>query len=157
MVVVEVSTGKRLKALVLPVEANDFKSLNKSMYFFNWKEERGYEIYKLIIVGQLEILGLISFEKIPFEWRYHIRLLSASKKNVGKQKQYDYVIGNLLAHVGKIAVADFGEMACISLKPKTAIIDHYRKKYKMQVTGSTLSLEVPELINLINEYDHDEK
>lgn len=29
MVVVEVSTGKRLKAFVLPVEANDFKSLNK--------------------------------------------------------------------------------------------------------------------------------
>lgn len=29
MIVVEVSTGKRLKSLVLPVEAHDFKSLNK--------------------------------------------------------------------------------------------------------------------------------
>lgn len=155
MVVVEVLTGKFHLVEILPVENTDYKSLTKTKYFFNWKEEKTEEIYKLVIKGQKDILGLISIERIIPEWRIHIRLLSVSKENSGNGKIYDNIAGNLIAHVSKIAVAEFGELACVSLKPKNSIAQHYMNKYKMNITGMTLSLEVPEIINLINHYDHE--
>jgi hypothetical protein len=57
--------------------------------------------------------------------------------------------------VAKIALLDFGQMACVSLRPKSSIAKHYMTKYNMNMTGMTLSLEVPEIVNLINKYDHD--
>lgn len=57
----------------------------------------------------------------------------------------------------KIAVMEFGELACVSLLPKSAVAHHYIEKYKMNLTGRTLSLEVPEVLDLINKYDNDKK
>jgi hypothetical protein len=71
-------------------------------------------------------------------------------------KRYDKIIGNLLAFVSIIAVKEFGEFACVSLKPKTKIAKHYIEKYNMNITGLTLSLEVPEILDLIKTYN-DEK
>jgi len=155
MNVVELSTGNSLPADVLPVEYADFKSLTKSRYFFDWKKEKDNELYKLVIKGQNEILGLISLERIPSEWRVHIRLLTVSKENVGCGKTFEKIAGNLIAHTAKIAVAEFGELACVSLRPKSTIAQHYISTYHMNVTGATLSLETPEILNLINQFDND--
>lgn len=155
MNVVEVSTGKIHPIEVLPVENTDYKSLSKARYFFNWKEERKEEVYKVVLKGQNDILGLVSIERIPSEWRVHIRLLTVSKENVGNGKVFENITGNIIAYVAKIAVAEFGELACVSLRPKSSIAKHYIDKYNMNVTGMTLSLEVPEIVNLINQYDHD--
>ena len=155
MNVVELSTGKSLPIDILPVENADFKSLTKARYFFDWKKERSYELYKLVMKGQNEILGLISLEKIPSEWRVHIRLLTVSKENKGSGKTFEKIAGNLIAHAAKIAVAEFGELACVSLRPKSSISQHYISTYHMNVTGTTLSLETPEILNLINQFDND--
>jgi len=40
------------------------------------------------------------------------------------------------------------------LKPKTEIARHYIDKYKMNITGATLSLEVPAILDLINLFDN---
>lgn len=149
----EVSTGKVFQIEILPVEKADFKSLTKGRYFFNWKDEENEELYKLVLKGENAILGLISIERIPSEWRVHIRLLTVSIENKGAKKIFDKIAGNLIAHAAKIAVAEYGELACISLRPKSEIARHYIDKYKMNVTGLTLSLEVPEIIDLINLYD----
>ncbi len=153
MNIVEVSTGKIYNIEIIPVENTDFKLLTKTGYFFDWKEEKGQELYKLIIKEAHSILGLISFERIPEEWRIHIRLLTVSKENKGAGKRFDKIAGNLIAHVAKIAVTEFGELACISLKPKSQIAQHYIDNYKMNITGMTLSLEVPEIMDLINLFD----
>ncbi len=129
--------------------------MTKARYFFDWKKEKKEEVYKLVRRGQNDILGIISIERIPEEWRVHIRLLTVSRENFGKSKVYENIAGNLIAHVSKIAVVDFGQMACVSLRPKSTIAKHYMDKYNMNLTGLTLSLEVPEIINLINHYDHD--
>jgi signal-transduction protein with cAMP-binding, CBS, and nucleotidyltransferase domain len=155
MIFVEVLTGKSYQIEVLPVENSDFKSLTQSRYAFDWTKEKKEEVYKLVLQGQKDILGLISIERIPSEWRIHIRLLTVSIENKGKGKTLENIAGNLIAYIAKIAVADFGEMACISLRPKSAIAQHYVDKYEMKVTGMTLSLEAPEIMNLINQYDHD--
>ncbi len=156
MNIVDVSTGKIYPIEISPIENTDYKLLSKTRYFFDWKKEREQEVYKLVIKGQNDILGLVSLERIPSEWRIHIRLLTVSKENMGKEKNFDKIAGNLITHVAKIAVAEYGELACVSLRPKSSIAQHYIDKYNMNVTGMTLSLEVPEIINLINQFDHDE-
>jgi hypothetical protein len=155
MNIVEVLTGNICPIEVLPVTNTDFTSISKARYFFDWKEEKKEEVYKLVLKGQKDILGLVSIERIPSEWRIHIRLLTVSVENKGKEKEFDKITGNLIAYVAKIALADFGQMACISLRPKSSIAKHYMTKYNMNMTGMTLSLEVPEIVNLINKYDHD--
>lgn len=155
MTVVEVLTGKVYPIEVLPIENTDYRSLSKERYFFDWKEERKEEIIKLVVKGQKDILGLVSIERIPSEWRVHIRLLTVSKENVGNRKIFENVAGNLIAFIAKIAVAEFGVFACVSLKPKSTKAQHYINKYNMTVTGMTLSLEVPEIVHLIKQYDHD--
>jgi hypothetical protein len=155
MIIVETSTGSKHRVKISLVDSVAYKALRKERYFFDWKEEQNFEVYKLCIVGSSEIFGLISLERIPNEWRVHIRLLTVSFENQGKKKIYDNIAGNLIAHAAKIAVADYAELACVSLRPKTEIAKHYIDKYNMISTGLTLSIEVPEILNLINLFDHD--
>lgn len=153
MKLIDVSTGKSFQTEILPVEPADYRNISKSRYHFNWKDERDYEVYKQVIKGHDDILGLISFERIPEEWRIHIRLLTASKENIGEEKKYENVAANLLVFVSKLAVLEFGPYACVSLRPKSSIAQHYIDQYNMRKTGVTLSIEVPEIIALINKYE----
>jgi len=155
MKIVEISTGKEYSVEILPVESDEFMSLTKERYFFDWKIEKNKEVYKLQIIGTRDILGLVSLERIPSEWRLHIRLITVSKENKGKGKRYDRIAGNLITHVAKIAILEFGELACVSLSPKSQIAQHYIDKYNMNITGITLSIEVPGILELIKLYDND--
>jgi hypothetical protein len=155
MYVIELSTNSFHPVEVIPVESSDYKLFLKKRYFFDWSEEKGNEVYKLVLKGANNVLGLVSIERIPSEWRVHIRLLTVSLENKGKSKQYDRIAGNLITHTAKIAVREYGELACVSLRPKSEIVQHYIDKYRMTITGRTLSIEVPEILDLINEYDHD--
>jgi len=155
MEIVETSTRNKHSVDIKPVKLNEFKTIRKNRYFFDWKIEQNQEVYKLTIKGSNDILGLISIERITQEWRIHIRLLTVSKENKGKEKQYDKIAGNLIAFVAKIAIREFGELACVSLRPKSQIAQHYIDKYNMNITGMTLSIEVPEILDLINSYDND--
>jgi len=155
MNIVEISTGRKFNALILPVEPADYKSLGRKRYYFDWNSERNREVYKLCKVGSDDILGLISLERIPDEWRIHIRLLTVSRENKGKGKIFDNISGNLIAFAAKIAVREYGELACVSLMPKSQIAQHYIDRYNMNITGMTLSIEVPEILDLIRKYDHE--
>jgi len=155
MIVVDVETRQEHKVVIELVENRDFKNITKRRYFFDWKIEREYNIYKLYLEGESDILGLVSFENIPNEWRIHIRLLTVSEENKGRDKQYEHIIGNLLTFVSKLAVKEYGEMSCISFIPKSKIAQHYIDTYDMRVTGMRLSLELTEILNMITFYDHD--
>ena len=72
------------------------------------------------------------------------------------KKRYENIAANLITHVSKIALKEYAELACVSLKPKSKIAQHYIDKYDMNITGQTLSIELPEILNLIKKYDHDE-
>ena len=58
-----------------------------------------------------------------------------------------------MVYVARIAVVEYCELACISMLPKSYIAQHYITQYKMNLTGMTLSLEVPEIIQLIKQYE----
>jgi hypothetical protein len=155
MYITETSSGSKHRIEIIAVEDADYKYLNKTRYLFDWKTEKEYEVYKLRIVGSNDILGLISLERIPMEWRVHIRLLTVSIDNKGETKQFDNIAGNLITHAAKIAVMDYAEYACVSLRPKSLIAGHYITKYNMKPTGMTLSIEMPEILDLIKLYDHE--
>ena len=150
MEIIDVSTGEKHPVAILPVEIDDYKTLRKDRFFFDWTLEKNQEVYKLQVKGSSDILGLISIERIPQEWRIHIRLLTVSKENKGNEKKFDEIAGNLIAYVAKIAIREFGEFACVSLRSKSQIAQYYIEKYNMKITGRTLSIEVPEIIDLIS-------
>ena len=155
MIIIDTETGKSHQLKIEAVESGDFKRITKRRYFFDWKEENDKELYKLRIVGTNDILGLVSCERIPEEWRIHIRLLTVSHENRGSDKKYENIAGDLITFISKIAVKEYAELACVSLKPKGVIAQHYVDKYGMNITGVTLSVEITEILNLINTYDHD--
>lgn len=155
MIIVERKSGVPYEIEIGPVDEDDYKLITKSRFWFNWKEEKNYSVYKLYIKGNDKILGLVSLETFLDESRIEIRLLAVSKENMGKNKKYDHIAGNLIAFVCIQSIKEFGEWACVSLIPKTELIKHYKKKYSMLRAGKSLFLDGSELIQLIIEYDHD--
>lgn len=155
MFIIECKNGQKHQIQINTIESNDFELLTRQRYFFNWELEQDYELYKLNKKNESDILGLISFYKIPEEWRIHIRLLTVSVENVGKEKKYELIAANLITHVAKIALREYAELACVSLKPKGQIAQHYIDTYDMNITGATLSIELTEILNLIKTYDND--
>lgn len=154
MFIVERKSGVSHKIEITPVNKSDYKRITATRFWFNWKEEEKYDVYKLHIKGTDEILGLVSFESFPVESRITVRLLAVSKENRGKNKKYDRIAGNLIAFAGIRSFKLFGEWACISLVPKTELIEHYKEKYGMLHAGKSLFLDGKELVQLIIEYDH---
>lgn len=150
----DVDTGAYLEAEITPVLDVDYASLTKRSYFFDWKAERGHYVYKLRIRYEAAVLGLISLENIPKESRVEIRLLAVSSENRGSGKKYEHIVGQLICFACKFSLKQYGEFACVSLIPKTELAEHYMKKYNMLQAGVSLFLDGPELLDLINFYDH---
>lgn len=147
-------SGKTHEIEIVPVIPLDYQEISKSRFWFNWNEETNNEVYKLRIKETKDILGLISFESIHRESRIEIRLLAVSRENRGENKKFDHIAGNLIAFACIRATTLFGEWACVSLTPKTLLINHYMKKYKMLQAGRSLFVDGLELIELIKRYDH---
>ncbi|MFH0756568.1 MAG: hypothetical protein V2B15_04705 [Bacteroidota bacterium] len=69
-------SGKNHDIEIAPVMADDYKVITKSRFWFNWREEKEFDVYKLKIKESSDILGLISLEAHPEESRIEIRLLA---------------------------------------------------------------------------------
>ncbi len=155
MKIIESKTRIGRKIEIIPVKDDDYSKITEDRYWFKWKEEKGYSVFKLQIKGTDDILGLISLNIIPQESRVEIRLLAVSKENRGSEKIFEEIAGNLIAFASIQAIRQFGEMACISLIPKTELIAHYKQEYGMLEAGKSLFLDGKELITLISKYDYD--
>ncbi len=150
MFLIETAGGRKLHAIIELIEKADIKTLTRSRFAFNWKTMTN--IYKLSIAGQSEILGVMSIVEIDEEERIEIKLLAVSKENVGANKNYERIAGNLIALAAKTAVIKYAENAAISLIPKTELGQHYMNKYGFEQAGRNLFLEGEKIINIINEF-----
>jgi hypothetical protein len=158
MEITELSTGYRRKVIIRAVENDDFKILVKKRYCFDWKSFRNEMMtYKLCCVDEpgviLGVIGIVDFEE---EMRLEIKLIANSKDNIGRNKKYEGIAGCLIAFSCRKAFRKYGDLACVSLIPKTELIAHYTEKYYMVYAGWQLYLEGKSLRKLIKEYD-DEK
>lgn len=152
MIVVERTTRKEHKIKVELVTTKDYTRITKSRFFFDWKTEKRNEVYKLTIQGSDEILGLVSLIEHD-DKRIEINLLSVSKENRGKKKQYVGIAGNLIAWACREAVKRFGEDACVSLVPKTELIEHYKNEYGMLEAGKSLFLSDEPLLLILERFE----
>jgi len=95
---------------------------------FNWKIEFNNlmkEIYKLTIVNNPDIIqGIMS---ISIEKNYvFINLLESSPFNIGRNKLYEGVAGNLVAYACKVSFQK-GYDGFVAFTAKTKLIEHYEK------------------------------
>lgn len=150
----ERATQKLHLVVIEPVFENDYKRITKQRYYFNWKKEKAFQVYKLRRIDNEDILGLVSFEIIDAEKWILIRLLSVSKENRGaKTKQYEHIAGNMIAFVSREAIRLFADEACVALEPKSELMKHYITFYRMTVAGKRLVLLSESLTNLLKKYD----
>ena len=94
------------------------------------------EVYKLTIVGNPDIIqGLVSLEiKKDHVYMY---LLESAPFNIGKNKIYEGVSGNLVAFACKLSFQRGGE-GFVSFESKTKLIEHYKKALGATNFGSGL-------------------
>lgn len=151
-------SGEPLKSVIERVVESDFLRVEDSkQFFFNWKEEKKNEVYKIYLVGRdKEILGMMSLIDRPEEYRIHLNLIEIRESQQGKNKTIDKIAGCLLAFACQLAFAR-GYDGFVSLKPKSKLVALYQSKYGFRQYGRLLGIEQGLSDALINKYLADEK
>jgi hypothetical protein len=153
MYIIEVCSGVHKEAIIKVVEPSDFALLTKKRYSFNWQSlKKSATIYKLTIEGEKDILGVMALIDYPDEFRIEIKLLASAIENQGRNKKYDRIAGCMIAFACKLSSEKYNENACVSLIPKTVLLDHYKQKYYMVWGRWQLFLEEDKLFKIIKEY-----
>jgi len=108
---------------------SDSKIISKKVgWKFNWKKELKndlLDVYKLTIVNNPEIIQGIMSVTIA-EDHVFMNLVESAPFNIGKDKLYEGVAGNLVAYACKLSFR-YGFEGFISFKAKTQLIEHYEK------------------------------
>lgn len=129
----------------------DLTSSLRKRFGFDWAKEKNYDVYKITLAGDRTILGLMSLEVIEQESRIDIKLLESAKENIGKKKMFDGIAGCLIAYACKLSF-EKGFEGFVSLKPKTALVQHYTKKYQLFRMGTHLVIDRNNAFLLIKKY-----
>jgi dUTPase len=154
MYITERRTGNKHTVVVEPVVLEDYRYITKKRFFFDWKTERNYQVYKLRRSVNDVILGLMSLEIIDSDKRIEIKLLAVSIENrSSSKKEYDRIAGTLIGFACREAIKHYGVEACVSLLPKTDLKDYYIAKYGMIDAGKQIFLEGLPLLRILNNYN----
>lgn len=122
-------SGDSFQTEISTLKESDLKNiLKKNGWNFNWKAEFNdlkKEVYKLTIVNNPDIIqGLLS---ITIESDHvYMDLLESAPFNVGKQKLYEGVAGNLVAYACKTSFQK-GYDGFVAFTAKTKLIKHYEE------------------------------
>lgn len=135
-------SGDSFRTEILRLTKADLKQITKKNgWNFNWKTEldnNTREVYKLTIANNPHIIqGLISFT-INADHVY-MDLLENSPFNLGRNKLYEGVAGNLVAYVCKVSFRH-GFDGYVSFSAKTRLIEHYQKTLNAITFGKQLMI-----------------
>lgn len=135
-------SGDNFRTEVLRLTKADLKQVTKKNgWNFNWKaelENNTKEVYKLTIADNPNIIqGLISFT-INADHVY-MDLLENAPFNLGRNKLYEGVAGNLVAYACKISF-QHGFDGYVSFTAKTRLIEHYQKTLNAITFGGQLMI-----------------
>ncbi len=122
-------SGDSFQTEVSLVTVLDVKTVTKrNGWQFNWKSELAYiarEVYKLTIVNNSTIVqGLLSLT-IESDHVF-MNLVESAPFNIGKNKLYEGVAGNLVAYACKVSFQK-GFEGFVAFDAKTKVIRHYEK------------------------------
>jgi hypothetical protein len=150
-----VRTGDSFPTIVSLLSKSDLNSLaKKNGWLFDWKAEfkdPKKEIYKLTISNNLTIIqGVISVE--IKESHVYIHLLESAPFNVGKEKVYLGVPGNLVAFACRLSFQR-GFDGNVSFLSKTQLISHYEQSLgAFHFGGRVMIIDTNAAIKLIDKY-----
>ena len=122
-------SGDSFQTDVILLAKSDLKEITKKKgWNFDWKSEFNdikKEVYKLTIEHNQNIIqGLLS---ITIEADHiYMNLLESSPFNIGKNKLYEGVAGNLFAYACKLSFQK-GFQGFVAFTAKTQLIEHYEK------------------------------
>ncbi len=122
-------SGDSFPTEVLRLRKDDLKQVTKKYgWNFNWKQEladNSRDVFKLTITNNPNIIqGLLSLS-LEHDHVY-MHLLENAPFNIGQNKLYEGVAGNLVAHACKISFQQ-GFNGFIAFTSKTKLIGHYEK------------------------------
>ncbi|MDR0842301.1 MAG: hypothetical protein LBP68_02655 [Acidobacteriota bacterium] len=131
-------SGDSFNTDVIRLTHGDLNHISKrNKWLFDWKTEwsdNRKEIYKLTIVNNPHIpQGLMSLS-IGTDHVF-IHLLENAPFNLGKNKLYEGVAGNLVAYACKTSF-HHGFEGYVSFTAKTNLIKHYKKTLNAELIGS---------------------
>lgn len=133
----------------------DLKHITKKNgWNFKWNVElanNSREVYKLTIINNPTIVqGLVSFS-IKTDHIY-MNLLESAPFNLGRNKIYEGVPGNLVAYACKASFQN-GFDGFVSFDAKTSLIEHHKKSLGANHVGGQLMI-IPTHIsqNLVDKY-----
>jgi len=126
----------------------------KNGWQFNWANELKIptrEIYKLTITNNPTIIqGIVSLEVKPDNVYMH--LIESAPFNIGKDKTYLGVAGNLVAFACKLSFQRGGE-GYVSFLSKTKLIGHYEKSLSANhLGGQNMVITTEAALRLTNKY-----
>lgn len=127
--IVNTISGDSFPTEVLRFTKHDLLQVTKKNgWSFNWKSELANDqrdVFKLTISNNPQIVqGLLSLSIEPDHVYMH--LLENAPFNIGQQKLYEGVAGNLVAHACKVSFQQ-GYEGFVSFTAKTKLIAHYEK------------------------------
>ena len=150
-----VITGDSFQTDVSLIDKVDLKSITKKNgWLFNWKSEYkkpDRDVYKLTIEGNPDVIqGLISITER--EDHVYMHLIESSPFNLGRNKVYLGVPGNLVAFVCRISFHR-GFEGYVSFTAKTQLIEHYQKTLgAVSAGGQLMVINTDAALKLIDKY-----
>lgn len=150
-----VITGDSFPTEVLLLEKLDLKHITKIKgWLFDWKTEYQYpdrDVYKLTISGNpLIIQGLVSITERKDH--VYIHLIESAPFNLGKNKVYLGVPGNLIAFACKVSFHR-GFDGYVSFVSKSQLVEHYVKTLgATNVGGQLMVINTNSALKLIHKY-----
>jgi hypothetical protein len=122
-------SGDSFQTEVARFTLKDSKNITvKNGWNFNWKAELkddSKEVYKLTITNNLDIVqGLLSITKEADH--VFMNLLENAPFNIGRNKLYEGVAGNLVAFACKLSF-QYGFDGFVAFTAKTKLINHYEE------------------------------
>ncbi len=121
-------SGDSFATEVLRLTKADLKQITKKNgWNFDWKQELANntkEVFKLTILNNPTIIqGLLSLSLEPDH--VYIHLLENAPFNIGQNKLYEGVAGNLVAHACKVSYQQ-GFEGFVVFTAKTKLVSHYQ-------------------------------
>jgi hypothetical protein len=151
----KVATGECCPTIVLPFTKTDLQQVSKKEgWKFNWKTEFSTpekEIFKLVVERQEAVIqGLVSLTVKSGYVEMH--LVENAPFNIGKDKIYQGVAGNLVAYVCKLSF-EKGFEGNVLFFAKTKLIRHYEQSLgAVHVGGQRMIIFPREATMLVNRY-----
>ena len=148
-------SGDSFTTDVHPATKIDLKNASKKNgWLFTWATELKFsdrQVFKLTIRDNPNIIqGLASIS--DYKDHYYLHLVESAPFNLGKNKLYEGVPGNLFAFTCKTSW-DKGYQGFVSFTSKTKLISHYEKSLgATHVGGHKMVIFPSEAFKLIKKY-----